>query len=52
MKTKEEQEAAHQKNRRTVFSVLRRDFVDPNAPKIDPAAAPAPKKEGEEDEQQ
>ena len=26
-KTKEEQEAAHQKNRRTVFSVLRDDYV-------------------------
>ncbi len=26
-KTKEEQEAAHQKNRRTVFSVLRSDYV-------------------------
>lgn len=27
MKSKEEQEAAHQKNRRTVFSVLRSDYV-------------------------
>lgn len=35
LKTKEEQEAAHQRNRRTVFRVLRTDFVDPNAPKID-----------------
>ncbi|MBT6438294.1 MAG: hypothetical protein HOK72_01225, partial [Flavobacteriales bacterium] len=26
-KTKEEQEAAHQKNRRTVFSVLRDDYL-------------------------
>ena len=41
-----------QKNRRTVFSVLRKDFVDPNAPKEAPKAqapaaqqapAPAPK---------
>lgn len=48
LKTKEEQEAQHQKNRRTVFSVLRKDFVDPNAPK----EAPKPveqKKEGEEE---
>jgi peptidoglycan-associated lipoprotein len=33
MKTIQEKEAAHQKNRRTVFSVLRKDYVDPNAPK-------------------
>lgn len=32
-KSKEEYEALMQKNRRTVFSVLRKDFVDPNAPK-------------------
>ena len=45
MKTKEEQEAAHQKNRRTVFSVLSRDFVDPNA-KPEPAkVVEEPKKE-------
>ena len=30
-KTKEEQEAAHQKNRRTVFSVLRDDYVPQNS---------------------
>ncbi len=37
-KTEEEKEAGHQKNRRTVFTVLRKDYVDPNAPK--PGAAP------------
>jgi peptidoglycan-associated lipoprotein len=31
--TNEEKEAAHQKNRRTVFRVLSFDYVDPNAPK-------------------
>jgi len=31
--SKEEKEAGHQKNRRTVFSVLRKDYVNPNAPK-------------------
>jgi peptidoglycan-associated lipoprotein len=39
MKTKEEQEAAHQLNRRTDFTVLRTDFVPKNTPK--PAEAPA-----------
>jgi peptidoglycan-associated lipoprotein len=36
---KDEQEAAHQKNRRTDFRILREDYVpkeDPNAPKIVP----------------
>ena len=32
-KTKEEQEALHQKNRRTSFRVLSFDFIDPTAPK-------------------
>ncbi|HEU4717234.1 MAG TPA: OmpA family protein [Bacteroidia bacterium] len=32
-KTKEEQEALHQLNRRTAFKVLSWDYVDPNAPK-------------------
>lgn len=45
LKTKEEQEAAHQKNRRTVFSVLRTDFVDPNAPKEQPKPTEEPKQE-------
>lgn len=39
MKTNEEKEAAHQKNRRTEFRVVREDFVpkvDPNAPKVAP----------------
>jgi peptidoglycan-associated lipoprotein len=35
--TKQEQEAMHQKNRRTVIRVLKTDFVDPNAPKSDRA---------------
>lgn len=34
-KTKPEQEKLHQLNRRTVFRVLRWDYVDPNGPKID-----------------
>jgi hypothetical protein len=49
MKTKEEKEAAHQKNRRTVFTVLRKDYVDPNAPKEAPKPVPPPKPEGEEE---
>lgn len=32
-KTKEEKEALHQKNRRTVFRIVNWDYVDPNAPK-------------------
>lgn len=48
-KTKEEKEALHQKNRRTVFSIVSWDYVDPNAPaeapKVKPKVAP-----GEEDE--
>jgi len=32
-KTKEEKEALHQKNRRTVFRILNWDYQDPNAPK-------------------
>ncbi len=43
-KSKEEFEALMQKNRRTVFSVLRKDFVDPNAPKDAPKTE-APKTE-------
>jgi peptidoglycan-associated lipoprotein len=35
--TKQEQEAMHQKNRRTVIRVLQTNFVDPNAPKTDRA---------------
>ena len=34
-KTKEEKEALHQKNRRTVFRIVNWDYVDPNAPKTD-----------------
>jgi peptidoglycan-associated lipoprotein len=32
-KTKQEQEALHQKNRRTSFKILNFNYVDPNAPK-------------------
>jgi hypothetical protein len=49
LKTKEEQEAAHQKNRRTVFKVLRWDYVDPNAPKVAPPQI-RPKVKGEEED--
>lgn len=35
VKTKEEKEALHQKNRRTVFRIVNWDYVDPNAPKSD-----------------
>jgi peptidoglycan-associated lipoprotein len=48
-KSKEEFEALMQKNRRTVFSVLRKDYVDPNAPKEQPKEQPK-KTEGEETE--
>jgi outer membrane protein OmpA-like peptidoglycan-associated protein len=47
---KEVYEAMMQKNRRTVFSVLRKDFVDPNAPKDVPVTTPTPKPVGEEEE--
>jgi len=47
--TKEEKEALHQKNRRTVFSIVNWDFVDPNAPKTAPTNKP--KVSGEEEEE-
>ncbi|MES2130796.1 MAG: OmpA family protein [Bacteroidota bacterium] len=34
-KTKEEKDALHQKNRRTVFRIVNWDYQDPNAPKSD-----------------
>lgn len=34
-KTKEEKDALHQKNRRTVFRIVNWDYQDPNAPKTD-----------------
>jgi peptidoglycan-associated lipoprotein len=50
-KPKEEYEALMLKNRRTVFSVLSKDFVDPNAPKDLPKTdQPKPKTEEEEEE--
>ena len=50
-KTKEEQEALHQKNRRTTFKVLNFDYVDPNAPKT-PTKPVKPKSEDEEEEEE
>ncbi|MBL7884757.1 MAG: OmpA family protein [Bacteroidia bacterium] len=47
---KEVYEALMQKNRRTVFSVLSKDFVDPNAPKEEPKPVQKPKTEEEEEE--
>jgi peptidoglycan-associated lipoprotein len=49
-KTTQEKEALHEVNRRTDFSILNWDFVDPNAPKVDPKKAPV-KKEAEEEEE-
>ena len=47
-KSKEEFEAIMAQNRRTVFTVLRKDYVDPNAPKeIPKPAAPTKTEEGE-----
>ncbi len=40
MRTIEEKEAAHQKNRRTVFRVLSWSYSDPNAPKAPPIVPP------------
>lgn len=48
LKTTEEKEAAHRKNRRTVFKVLRWDYSDPNAPKVE-APKFRPKVSGEEE---
>jgi hypothetical protein len=33
LESKEEKEALHQRNRRTVFRILNWDYQDPNAPK-------------------
>jgi len=49
-KTKQEKEALHEVNRRTDFSILNWDFVDPNAPKVDPKKVNV-KKDGDEDEE-
>ncbi len=48
--TIEEKEAGHQKNRRTVFSVLRKDYFNPNAPKEVPKINQKEKSEEEEEE--
>lgn len=52
--TTEEKEAAHQRNRRTVFSVLRKDYVDKNAPKDAPKTQQGnkPKTEDEDTEEE
>ncbi len=47
-KTKQEQEALHEKNRRVVFRIISWDFNDPNAPKKEAPKA-KPKVQGEED---
>lgn len=47
-KTKEEKEALHQKNRRTVFRILNWDYQDPNAPKTDKPLYNKPEVIGEE----
>lgn len=52
MGTKEEKEAAHQRNRRTVFSVLRKDYVNPNAPKEVPKTQAKPTTDEEEEEEE
>ncbi len=49
--SKEEYEALMQKNRRTVFSVLRKDYVNPNAPKEDPNKGQKTKPKTGEDEE-
>ncbi|MBS1634770.1 MAG: OmpA family protein [Bacteroidetes bacterium] len=47
-KTKEEKDALHQKNRRTVFRIVSWDYQDPNAPKSDKPIY-KPQVKGEED---
>lgn len=52
LKSTEEKEAAHQKNRRSEFKVLRNDYVpkvDPNAPKVAPKVMDASGEEEEKD---
>jgi peptidoglycan-associated lipoprotein len=49
-RTKEEKDALHALNRRTAFRILSWDFVDPNAPKVQPK--PAKKKTDEDDEEE
>ncbi|MFY9310283.1 MAG: OmpA family protein [Bacteroidia bacterium] len=50
---KEVFEAMMQKNRRTVFTVLRKDYVNPNAPKVVPKTQQQkPKTEEEEEEEE
>ncbi len=51
-KTKQEKEALHALNRRTNFSILSFDYVDPNAPKKDPNKTNPTKKPTEEDDEE
>lgn len=51
-KTKEEKEALHQKNRRTVFGIVSWDYVDPNAPKTATPNNPNKPKTGDEEEEE
>ncbi len=51
VKTKEEQEALHEKNRRVVFRIISWDFIDPNAPKKEVPKV-KPKIEGEENSEE
>lgn len=49
--TKQEKDALHALNRRTEFSILSWDYVDPNAPKT-PAKAPKKKTDDDEEEEE
>jgi outer membrane protein OmpA-like peptidoglycan-associated protein len=49
-RTKEEKDALHALNRRTAFRILSWDYVDPNAPKVQPK--PAKKKTDDDDEEE
>ena len=51
VKTKEEKEALHQKNRRTVFKIVNWDYQDPNAPKSNKPAY-KPQVKGEENSEE
>lgn len=51
-KTKEEKNALHQKNRRTVLRVVNWDYQDPNAPKSDKPKYTKPEVKGEENSEE
>ncbi|MFN4235356.1 MAG: OmpA family protein [Bacteroidia bacterium] len=52
LKTVEEKEAAHQKNRRTVFSVIRSDYVPKGGLPVEPTPTAPKKTEEEEDSEE